>query len=142
MPVVAMSILNTLKHSLFFFTEACTIFHWSRLSDRIGRKPVFLVGLSGIAVSMYCFGLSKTFWGVVLRYVVRCLTIDAEFIVHMKPLSLRCFKWQYWHIKEHDMGAYRLNKCRLCIQLPSFYVVSGDYRWVRMPSDRKPAKYV
>ncbi|KAL4066073.1 major facilitator superfamily domain-containing protein [Scleroderma yunnanense] len=59
-----------LMHSLFFVTEACTIFHWSRLSDRIGRKPVLLIGIFGLSLSMYCFGLSKTFWGLVIS---RCL---------------------------------------------------------------------
>ncbi|OAX40526.1 hypothetical protein K503DRAFT_798763 [Rhizopogon vinicolor AM-OR11-026] len=28
--------------SLFFFTQALTVLRWSRLSDRIGRKPVFV----------------------------------------------------------------------------------------------------
>ncbi|CAK5269292.1 unnamed protein product [Mycena citricolor] len=53
--------------SLFFLTQAVTVLHWSRLSDRIGRKPVILIGLSGLSMSMYCFGLSSTFWGLVLR---------------------------------------------------------------------------
>ncbi|KAF7327420.1 Major facilitator superfamily multidrug-resistance DHA1 sub-family [Mycena kentingensis (nom. inval.)] len=52
--------------SLFFFTQAMTVLHWSRLSDRIGRKPVILSGLIGLSISMYCFGLSRTFWGLVL----------------------------------------------------------------------------
>ncbi|KAF9445520.1 MFS general substrate transporter [Macrolepiota fuliginosa MF-IS2] len=52
--------------SLFFFTQACTVFHWGRLSDRVGRKPVILIGLLGVSISMYCFGLSKTFWGLVV----------------------------------------------------------------------------
>lgn len=59
-----------LVHSLFFVTEACTIFHWSRASDLIGRKPVLMTGLLGLSISMYCFGLSKTFWGLILS---RCL---------------------------------------------------------------------
>ncbi|KAI6044366.1 major facilitator superfamily domain-containing protein [Pisolithus marmoratus] len=59
-----------LMHSLFFVTEACTIFHWSRVSDQIGRKPVLMTGLFGLSISMYCFGLSNTFWGLVLS---RCL---------------------------------------------------------------------
>ncbi|KAI6044364.1 major facilitator superfamily domain-containing protein [Pisolithus marmoratus] len=59
-----------LVHSLFFVTEACTIFHWSRASDQIGRKPVLMTGLLGLSLSMYCFGLSKTFLGLVLS---RCL---------------------------------------------------------------------
>ncbi|KAG2116925.1 major facilitator superfamily domain-containing protein [Suillus cothurnatus] len=57
-------------HSLFFATEALTIFHWSRLSDYIGRKPVLLIGLFGLSLSMFCFGLSKTFWSLVIS---RCL---------------------------------------------------------------------
>ncbi|KAF8886047.1 major facilitator superfamily domain-containing protein [Gymnopilus junonius] len=55
-----------LLQSLFFLTEACTVLHWSRMSDYVGRKPVILIGLFGLALSMYCFGLSKSFWGLVL----------------------------------------------------------------------------
>ncbi|GLB44911.1 putative major facilitator superfamily protein [Lyophyllum shimeji] len=59
-----------LLQSLFFLTQACTVLHWSRTSDLVGRKPVILVGLCGLAASMFCFGLSRTFWGLVLS---RCL---------------------------------------------------------------------
>lgn len=55
-----------LLHSLFFATQALTVLHWSRVSDHIGRKPVLLTGLFGLSLSMYCFGLSKTFVGLVL----------------------------------------------------------------------------
>ena len=51
-------------------TEAITVFHWSRLSDRIGRKPVLLIGMLGLIISMLCFGLSRTFITLVIRYVV------------------------------------------------------------------------
>jgi MFS family permease len=37
------------------------VLQWGRLSDKIGRKPVLLIGLFGGALSMICFGLSKTF---------------------------------------------------------------------------------
>ncbi len=40
---------------------------WSRVSDRIGRKPVLLTGLAGLCISMLCFGLSKTFTTLVVR---------------------------------------------------------------------------
>ncbi|KAG6829255.1 hypothetical protein H0H92_005135 [Tricholoma furcatifolium] len=59
-----------LLQSLFFLTQAATVLHWSRMSDFIGRKPVVLIGLFGLSISMTCFGLSQTFWTLVLS---RCL---------------------------------------------------------------------
>ncbi|KDQ59075.1 hypothetical protein JAAARDRAFT_192627 [Jaapia argillacea MUCL 33604] len=59
-----------LMHSLFFATEALTVLHWSRVSDHVGRKPVILTGLFGLSISMFFFGLSQSFWGLVLS---RCL---------------------------------------------------------------------
>ena len=56
------------QQSLFYATQACTVMHWGGLSDRIGRKPVILTGLFGLSLSMYCFALSKTFLGFILRY--------------------------------------------------------------------------
>ncbi|KAJ7473389.1 major facilitator superfamily domain-containing protein [Mycena latifolia] len=57
--------------SLFFLTEAFTVLQWSRASDRLGRKPILLIGLFGTSVSMLCFGLSRTFWALVAS---RCIT--------------------------------------------------------------------
>ncbi|KAL4262459.1 MFS transporter superfamily protein [Pleurotus pulmonarius] len=59
-----------LVESLFFLAEALTVLHWSRLSDRVGRKPVLLVGLAGLGASTLAFGLARTFAGVV---VSRCV---------------------------------------------------------------------
>lgn len=36
--------------------------HWGRLSDRIGRKPVLLIGLCGLAVTITIFGFAKNFY--------------------------------------------------------------------------------
>ncbi|KAJ7667205.1 major facilitator superfamily domain-containing protein [Mycena rosella] len=58
------------KQSLFFLAEALTVLQWSRASDRIGRKPILLIGLFGVGISILCFGLSRTFWTLV---VSRCL---------------------------------------------------------------------
>ncbi|KAG9015942.1 hypothetical protein FRB90_004118 [Tulasnella sp. 427] len=52
--------------SLFALTQLCTIVHWGALSDRIGRKPVILIGLSGVTVATLCFGLSNTLWQLLL----------------------------------------------------------------------------
>ncbi|KAF8867875.1 major facilitator superfamily domain-containing protein [Infundibulicybe gibba] len=59
-----------LIQSLFFLTEAIAVMQWSRLSDRIGRKPVLLFGLVGASLSTLLFGLSRTFWTLVIS---RCL---------------------------------------------------------------------
>lgn len=35
---------------------------WGSLSDRIGRKPVLLIGVLGYAITMFIFGLATRFW--------------------------------------------------------------------------------
>ncbi|PFH51071.1 hypothetical protein AMATHDRAFT_143366 [Amanita thiersii Skay4041] len=59
-----------LIESLYYATEAVTVLQWSRASDHLGRKPILLFGLAGTALSMLCFGLSRTFWGLVIS---RCI---------------------------------------------------------------------
>lgn len=41
----------------FFFAP-----FWGKLSDRIGRRPVFLIGLSGFGLTFILFGLSTEMW--------------------------------------------------------------------------------
>lgn len=60
-----------LIESIFFATQALTILQWSRTSDRVGRKPVLLLGIFGLSLSMICFGLSRTLSGLI---VSRCIT--------------------------------------------------------------------
>lgn len=35
---------------------------WGRISDRIGRKPVIMIGISGLAISFFLMGLSSQLW--------------------------------------------------------------------------------
>ena len=51
-------------------STALCILHWGRLSDRIGRRPVILIGLIGLALSMLCFGFAQSFPGVVISRVI------------------------------------------------------------------------
>ncbi|KAI9443946.1 MFS general substrate transporter [Lactarius indigo] len=56
--------------SLFFAAEAVTVLQWSRLSDKVGRKPILLFGLLGTIISSILFGLSRSFSALVFS---RCL---------------------------------------------------------------------
>ncbi|KIK98692.1 hypothetical protein PAXRUDRAFT_133692 [Paxillus rubicundulus Ve08.2h10] len=58
------------SESLFFVAQAATILQWSRLSDFIGRKPVIMIGLLGLSISNFAFGLSRTFGTLVIS---RCI---------------------------------------------------------------------
>ncbi|KAK2459582.1 hypothetical protein APHAL10511_008392 [Amanita phalloides] len=44
-----------------YFAATITVFQCCRLSDQIGRKPVLLIGVLGLSVSMCALGLSTTF---------------------------------------------------------------------------------
>lgn len=65
--------------------EALFVFQWSRLSDHIGRKPVLLVGVAGLFLSMISFGLSKTFWGLVVRFVQLPTVIPSRMLTILQP---------------------------------------------------------
>lgn len=60
-----------LVNSLFWIAQACTIFHWNRASDHIGRRPILFIGMTGLSMSMYAIGLSRKFWVLALS---RCLS--------------------------------------------------------------------
>ncbi len=42
---------------------------WGKAADRVGRKPVLVGSLAGVAVATAIFGLSKSIWEMI---VFRC----------------------------------------------------------------------
>lgn len=48
--------------SSFALSEALTGMFWGSLSDRVGRKPVLLVGCAGTMISMLMMGFATSFW--------------------------------------------------------------------------------
>ncbi|KAG2106598.1 major facilitator superfamily domain-containing protein [Suillus discolor] len=52
--------------SSYYTAQALTILPWSQLSDHIGRKPVILTAQFAMSISMFSFGLSKKFVGLVV----------------------------------------------------------------------------
>lgn len=47
--------------SAFAVAEFSTGMMWGRVSDRVGRKPVLIIGLFGTLLSMLIFGFAKSF---------------------------------------------------------------------------------
>ncbi|GAC98226.1 major facilitator super [Pseudozyma hubeiensis SY62] len=67
-PASSIGFYSGLIESLFSLSQTLTILFWGRLSDRIGRKPVLLTGLAGVAVSAILFGFGQSFaWVVAAR---------------------------------------------------------------------------
>jgi MFS family permease len=48
--------------SAFAVAEAAAAVPWGIVSDRIGRKPVVLFGLAGVALSNLLFGFATNYW--------------------------------------------------------------------------------
>ena len=46
----------------FALAEACSSVFWGALSDKLGRKPVVLIGCLGTIVSLLSVGFSTNFW--------------------------------------------------------------------------------
>jgi hypothetical protein len=111
-----------------------TVLQWSRASDYIGRKPVLLLGIFGLAISMFCFGLSRTFTGLVLRYTflphlcVRSNTYSSP----AQPLHHWCSERQHWCYEEHVGGTDGLYEHGSGTLFVARSLVSGHDAWVSM----------
>ncbi|KAM5429646.1 hypothetical protein McanCB21832_007438 [Microsporum canis] len=56
--------------SAFALSESLTGMFWGSLSDRVGRKPVLLLGCAGTVLSLMIVGFSRNFWMALLGRVV------------------------------------------------------------------------
>lgn len=54
----------------FSAAQLVTAVLWGRAADRVGRKPVMLIGLLGTCLSVLAFGFSKTFIQAVICRVI------------------------------------------------------------------------
>ncbi|ATY67053.1 Major facilitator superfamily transporter [Cordyceps militaris] len=55
-----------LLESAFSITQVIFLMAWGSLADRIGRKPVLIASLVGMAVGQVLFGMSTTLWQMAL----------------------------------------------------------------------------
>ncbi|KAG7090166.1 hypothetical protein E1B28_011774 [Marasmius oreades] len=52
--------------SIFFISESLICYQWGLASDKFGRRPILLLGPLGLAIAMTGFGLSHSFWSLVV----------------------------------------------------------------------------
>lgn len=55
--------------SSFALAEAAMGLYWGSLSDRIGRKPVLLIGCAGTMISMVALGFASNIWVAIIGRV-------------------------------------------------------------------------
>lgn len=66
--------------SSFCLAQCFSSLPWGRISDRVGRKPVLLIGLLGNAITCTLFGMSKSLWfAVVMRATCGFLNGNLQF---------------------------------------------------------------
>ncbi|KAI1335856.1 major facilitator superfamily domain-containing protein [Xylariaceae sp. FL0016] len=105
--------------SAYAVAEAITAFGWGALSDRVGRKPVVLFGLGGVALSSLIFGLAEKYWVALLaRFVGGALngnvsvmqTMVAEMVKNPdhepKAYATQPFVWMLGGIIGSAMGGF------------------------------------
>ncbi|KIK57006.1 hypothetical protein GYMLUDRAFT_46611 [Collybiopsis luxurians FD-317 M1] len=59
-----------LLDSVFGLTQLLTTYYWSRLSNRVGRKPVILVGTIGVALSTMYLGISTSLAELLISRII------------------------------------------------------------------------
>lgn len=71
--------------SAFSFAESLTGMFWGCLSDRMGRKPVLLIGCAGTMLSMLVVGFAPNFWTALVGRVLGGLL---SMLPHVKYASV------------------------------------------------------
>ncbi|RYC65184.1 hypothetical protein CHU98_g1067 [Xylaria longipes] len=61
-----MGFYSGLIESLFSLTQMLVMVPWGRAADRLGRKPVLVSSLLGVAVATSLFGMARTIWQMIL----------------------------------------------------------------------------
>ncbi|KIJ52561.1 hypothetical protein M422DRAFT_58696 [Sphaerobolus stellatus SS14] len=68
--------------SVFSVSQLFSIYHWGKLSDKIGRRPVIFTSTLGIALCTSWFGLSTTLWSALAARSLSGLLAGNIAVIH------------------------------------------------------------
>jgi len=60
---------------------------WGRISDKKGRKPIFLLGIVGFIISFILFGLAKSLWMLFAARIIGGLLSSATMVTAMAYIA-------------------------------------------------------
>lgn len=60
---------------------------WGSFSDRIGRKPVVLIGLASTIIGVFLFGLSKSFIWALATKIFSGLFVRMHKVIYNKYIK-------------------------------------------------------
>lgn len=90
---------------LFGYSNHLLGIPWGSLSDRIGRKPVVLMGLASTSLGVFLFGLSKSFAWALATKIFSGIFVSREIgymYIHLSYNLNFKIEWQYQRLKKHD----------------------------------------
>jgi MFS family permease len=90
-PVTDVGFYTGLIESVFAFVQMCVMLGWGRLSDRLGRKPILVVCMVGVAAASIMFGFSTSIWEMIM---FRCIAgfMGASLVTIRTMISENCTK--------------------------------------------------
>ncbi|GAW06287.1 MFS general substrate transporter [Lentinula edodes] len=71
-----------LVESTFAVSQLLFIYHWARLSDIIGRRPVIMTGTLGVALSTMYFGVSSSIVDLLISRCIAGVFAGTASVVH------------------------------------------------------------
>jgi hypothetical protein len=114
--------------------------HTDVAADRIGRRPVILAGILGVAVTTIFLGLSQSLSGII---TARLLGMCKSCELHLHVLTLELWGMHSWTRRrqhrrhpQRPRRAHRLEQSRCCIPYIWFVLAIGSYHWVSLSDDR------
>ncbi|KAF5324485.1 hypothetical protein D9611_004545 [Ephemerocybe angulata] len=68
--------------STFAFFQLISIYHWAKLSEKIGRRPIVIGGTFGLALATLLLGFTSSLWAILLSRALAGLCSGIAAVLH------------------------------------------------------------